>query len=97
MRFLKEMEDNGVPFDKDRLVKGQTKMAEQIKVLQDNLYSYEEVHKFEENQGKIFNPNSPMQLRVLLFDILGLTPVPGKKTGTGAISTDAEVLEIISK
>ena len=97
MRFLKEMEDNGVPFDKDRLVKGQTKMAEQIKVLQDNLYSYEEVHKFEENQGKIFNPNSPMQLRVLLFDILGLTPVPGKKTGTGAISTDAEVLEILSK
>jgi DNA polymerase I-like protein with 3'-5' exonuclease and polymerase domains len=97
MRFLKEVENNGVPFDMDRLVKGQTKMSAQIKELQDNLYSYKELHTFEENQGKLFNPNSPMQLRVLLFDILGLTPVPGKKTGTGAISTDAEVLEILSK
>jgi DNA polymerase I-like protein with 3'-5' exonuclease and polymerase domains len=97
MRFLKEVENNGVPFDIERLKKGQEKMSSEIHQLQENLYSYEEVHKFEEYQDKLFNPNSPIQLRVLLFDILGLNPVPGKKTGTGAISTDAEVLGILSK
>jgi DNA polymerase I-like protein with 3'-5' exonuclease and polymerase domains len=37
-----------------------------------------------------------MQLRVVLFDYLGLQPT-GKKTATGAISTDAEVLEQLSE
>jgi DNA polymerase I-like protein with 3'-5' exonuclease and polymerase domains len=97
MRFLKQVEDNGVPFDKERLVKGQTKMDEEINRLHQELYSFSEVHTFEELQGKVFNPNSPMQLRILLFDILGLKPVPGKKTGTGAISTDAEVLTTLAK
>ncbi len=36
-----------------------------------------------------------MQLRSLLFDYLGLSPT-GKKTGTGADSTDAEVLKELS-
>lgn len=97
MRFLKEVEDNGVPFDLERLHKGQEKMSAQIQKQQEALYSFDEVHKFEENQGKLFNANSPIQLRILLFDIVGLTPVPGKKTGTGAISTDAEVLGILAK
>ena len=46
---------------------------------------------FEAAQGKDFNPNSTLQLRSLLFDYIGLKPT-GKKTGTGADSTDAEVL-----
>ena len=47
-------------------------------------------------QGKIFNPNSTLQLRGLLFDVLGLKKT-GKKTGTGADSTDAEVLKELSE
>ena len=39
----------------------------------------------------VCTPNSTVQLRGLLFDFLQLTPT-GKKTGTGANSTDAEVL-----
>ena len=46
---------------------------------------------FEKAEGKDFNPNSTVQLRSLLFDYINLTPT-GKKTGTGAHSTDAEVL-----
>ena len=41
--------------------------------------------------GEEFNLNSPPQLRVILYEKLGLTP--GKRTSKGALSTDADVLE----
>ena len=56
------------------------------------LYEVEAVREFEKAQEKEFNPNSTVQLRSLLFDYIGLKPT-GKKTGTGANSTDAEVLQ----
>ena len=61
----------------------------------DALYENDKIRRFEEINGKPFNPNSTMQLRSLLFDYLGLSPT-GKKTGTGADSTDAEVLKELS-
>jgi DNA polymerase I-like protein with 3'-5' exonuclease and polymerase domains len=48
------------------------------------------------NKGEKFNPNSVQQLRKLLFDFCGLQPT-GKKTGTGADSPDADVLEALSE
>jgi DNA polymerase I len=41
--------------------------------------------------GEEFNLNSPPQLRVMLYEKLGLSP--GKKTPKGQLSTDASVLE----
>ncbi len=96
MLFLKDVEENGVPFDAERLQNVQHLMEEEIETDKQNLYSYDEVHKFEKEQGKIFNPNSTQQLRVLLFDYLNLTPT-GKLTGTGAASTDAEVLKQLAE
>ena len=90
-RFLIDAQDNGVPFDKDRLMKSTALMQKEIEEAVDKLYKYPAVKQFEEAQGKDFNPNSTVQLRGLLFDYLQLTPT-GKKTGTGANSTDAEVL-----
>ena len=89
--FLLDVESNGVPFDRDRLVKSSVLMQEEIDEAVSKLYEYTEVKLFEKAQGKDFNPNSTMQLRSLLFDYIGLKPT-GKKTGTGADSTDAEVL-----
>ena len=89
--FLLDVESNGVPFDRDRLVKSSVLMQEEIDDAVSKLYEYTEVKLFEKAQGKDFNPNSTMQLRSLLFDYIGLKPT-GKKTGTGADSTDAEVL-----
>ena len=89
--FLKQVESNGVPFDIDRLKLGQEKMSKDIDNAIARLYEYPEVKNFERLQGKNFNPNSTAQLRTLLYDYIGLTPT-GKKTGTGADSTDAEVL-----
>jgi len=95
MLFLKDVEQNGIPFDMERLLKVQKLMEGEVTEATDKLYQHAEIHAFEKAQGKIFNPNSVMQLRVLLFDYLGLTPT-GKLTGTGAQSTDADVLKQLS-
>ena len=91
-RFLIDVQDNGVPFDRKRLFVAQEAMQDDIDEAVNRLYQNEKVRRFEELNGKPFNPNSTVQLRSLLFDYLGLHPT-GKKTGTGANSTDAEVLK----
>ena len=90
-RFLMAAQDNGVPFDKTRLYKSQELMQDQIDEAVSKLYKNPAIGKWESINDKDFNPNSTVQLRSLLFDHLGLQPT-GKKTGTGAHSTDAEVL-----
>ena len=90
--FLKDMQDIGVPFDRKRLELSQNLMEDDIEEAILSLYNFPEVKIFEKGQGKEFNPNSTVQLRSLLFDYIGLKPT-GKKTGTGANSTDAEVLQ----
>ena len=95
-RFLIDTQDNGVPFDKMRLLKSQSLMQEEIDEAIRILYQNPKIRKFEELNGGEFNPNSTVQLRKLMFDMLGLKPT-GKKTGTGADSTDAEVLKALSE
>ena len=94
-RFLIDTQDNGVPFDRKRLYVGQDAMQRDIDEAITALYENDKIRRFEEINGKSFNPNSTVQLRSLLFDYLGLQPT-GKKTGTGADSTDAEVLKELS-
>ena len=89
--FLTQVENNGVPFDSERLEIAQQIMQEDIDNAVAKLYEFPEVRQFEKAKGDSFNPNSTVQLRSLLFDYIGLAPT-GKKTGTGADSTDAEVL-----
>lgn len=89
--FLEKVQDNGVPFDKQRLEKARLMMQTDIDESVSRLYENPKIREFEEAQGKPFNPGSTQQLRKLLFDFLGLRPT-GKKTGTNADSTDAEVL-----
>ena len=79
-------------FDPQRLLKSQSLMQNDIDDTISDLYEVEAVREFEKAQEKEFNPNSTVQLRSLLFDYIGLQPT-GKKTGTGANSTDAEVLQ----
>lgn len=95
-RFLIDVQDNGVPFDRQRLLLAQEIMQDNIDTAIAKLYENPKIRRFEEIQGKQFNPGSTMQLRSLLFDALGLSPT-GKKTGTGADSTDAEVLQTLAE
>ena len=95
-RFLTDIQDTGVPFDKDRLEKATVLMQEEIDEAVNQLYEFDAVQTFERIKQKEFNPNSTVQLRELLFDFVGLKPT-GKKTGTGAHSTDAEVLNQLAE
>jgi len=94
--FLMDMEEVGIPISRERMEAANKYLDEQIQTAKEAVYNFEAVKRFEQDSGKIFNPNSVMQLRVVLFDYLGLNPT-GKKTATGAISTDAEVLEQLSE
>ena len=90
--FLHEMEEVGIPISKERMIAAEKFLDFNITEAKEKVYEFPEVHDFEAREGIIFNPNSVPQLRKLLFDYLKLTPT-GKLTKTGAISTDAEVLE----
>jgi DNA polymerase I-like protein with 3'-5' exonuclease and polymerase domains len=94
--FLMDMEEVGIPISRERMQLADVYLSDKIQQAKEHIYTFDEVKLFEKNEGKIFNPNSVMQLRSILFDYLGLTPT-GKKTATGAISTDAEVLEQLSE
>lgn len=95
-RFLTDIQDNGVPFDKDRLLFAQKKMSQEIADAEAELFKWQEIQLFQEHEQKDFNPNSTVQLRKLLFDYCNLKPT-GKQTAKGADSTDSEVLEKLSE
>jgi DNA polymerase I-like protein with 3'-5' exonuclease and polymerase domains len=94
--FLMDMEEVGIPMSKSRLEAAGSYLDKWIMEAKEKVYEFEEVKAFEKDSGKIFNPNSVQQLRTVLFDYVGLTPT-GKLTKTGALSTDAEVLEELSE
>jgi DNA polymerase I-like protein with 3'-5' exonuclease and polymerase domains len=93
--FLTKMEARGIPISVARLKAARSYLDSELTKLYAQLYSYEIVKELEAEQGGAFNPNSTKQLRVLLFDKLLLNH-SGKLTATGALSTDAEVLEELS-
>jgi DNA polymerase I-like protein with 3'-5' exonuclease and polymerase domains len=94
--FLMDMEEVGIPIDKERMQQADEFLDKWILDAKQDIYTFPEVHLFERDSGGIFNPNSVQQLRKVLFDYVGLEHT-GKKTATGAISTDAEVLEELSE
>jgi DNA polymerase I-like protein with 3'-5' exonuclease and polymerase domains len=94
--FLTDMEDNGVPLDKDLLIKARDHdLADEIFALEQSIYEFKAIQQFEMLEQVRFNANSVQHLRKVFFEILDL-PIPEKVTGTGAISTDKEVLEELS-
>lgn len=94
--FIGKMEEFGVPFDTGRLKKAGELLEKELFDLQQEFYSKKELKDFEASQGAPLNFNSPIQIRKFLFEQLGLRPT-GKKTGTGADSTDVEVLQELAK
>ena len=95
--FLTDMEEVGIPISRERMSAAENYLDKWILEAKQEIYEFEEVKQFEKDSGVIFNPNSVQQLRKVLFDYVKLSPVQGKLTATGAISTDAEVLEQLSE
>ena len=94
--FLMDMEEVGIPICAQRMSAAGKYLDKWIMEAKEEVYAFEAVKKYEADSGKIFNPNSVQQLRTVLFDYVGLTPT-GKLTKTGALSTDAEVLQELSE
>lgn len=94
--FLMDMEEVGIPIDRERMAAAEVYLDKWILEAKQEVYAFQAVKDFEADSGIIFNPNSVQQLRKVLFDYVKLTPT-GKKTGTGAISTDVEVLTELSE
>ena len=94
--FLMDMEEVGIPIDRERMTAAEVYLDKWILEAKQEVYAFQAVKDFEADAGIIFNPNSVQQLRKVLFDYVKLTPT-GKKTGTGAISTDVEVLTELSE
>tara|TARA_R110000822_G_scaffold12171_6_gene44097 strand:- start:521 stop:2881 length:2361 start_codon:yes stop_codon:yes gene_type:complete len=92
LHFLTKMEARGIPINRNRLEVAKELLSLELMDLKTKLYEVPEISQLEQDQGEVFNPNSVPQLRKLLFDYIGLAPT-GKITGTGAISTDSEVLK----
>jgi DNA polymerase I len=79
---LGRMEARGVRLDVDYLGEMGESVRDRMATLRADVYRH---------AGEEFNLNSPPQLRVMLYEKLGLSP--GKKTPKGQLSTDASVLE----
>jgi DNA polymerase-1 len=81
VRVLAKMEEAGIRVDRVFLDEMRTQLATECEDL---------VRRIRAHAGEDFNVNSTPQLRTILFDKLGITPV--KKTKTGP-STDADSLQ----
>ncbi len=95
--FLMDMEEVGIPISRSRMQYAEAYLDKWILEAKQEVYSFQAVKDFESDAGVLFNPNSVQQLRKVLFDYVKLSPVQGKLTSTGAISTDAEVLKELSE
>jgi len=81
VRVLARMEDTGIRIDREFLSQLSTEL---------NAECERRVRAIWAHAGEEFNVNSTPQLRTVLFDKLGLTPVKRTKTGP---STDADSLQ----
>lgn len=95
LHFLWRMENRGIPVSRTRLTAARELLNKKIDAAWAALNEMEEVQRFQQAQGKEFNPNSVIQLRKLLFDHIGLSPT-GIMTDTGADSTNVEALNILA-
>jgi DNA polymerase-1 len=81
MPVLTDMERAGVAIDLDFFARMSERLQEELNLVEEEIYKV---------AGRELNINSPLQLREVLFDQLGL---PAKKRTKTGPSTDAEVLE----
>jgi DNA polymerase I len=80
-RVLARMQAAGVALDVGYLEEMSETMGDRMRALEQDIYRH---------AGEEFNLNSPPQLRVILYERLGLRPTKRTKTG---YSTDADTLE----
>ncbi|MFB6214939.1 MAG: DNA polymerase, partial [Candidatus Bipolaricaulia bacterium] len=84
INVLRDMEYHGIKLDRDKLAEGEESLRKRLDSLQDEI---------DDLAGEDLNPNSPKQVRKVLFEKLDLPVIERTKTGP---STNARVLEELS-
>ncbi|MCF7890701.1 DNA polymerase I [Candidatus Bipolaricaulota bacterium] len=84
INVLRDMEYHGIKLDRDKLAEGEESLRKRLDSLQDEI---------NDLAGEELNPNSPKQVREVLFEKLDLPVIEKTKTGP---STNARVLEELS-
>ena len=85
IRVLRDMEYAGVKLDREKLAAGENNLRDRLDSLQGEI---------NDLAGEEINPNSPKQVREILFEKLDLPVIERTKTGP---STNARVLEELSE
>jgi len=92
--ILLKMEERGILFNLDVAQQLTKVVEEKLEIVKNKIYAFLdnlEIDLDKKQLVKNINLNSPQQLQILLFDILGLPTA--KKSGSGKYSTDVDVLE----
>ena len=92
-KALKVLERTGGPINLNQLKNLDKEYKIDIEECIEEISQHSAVQRFERIHKKTFNPNSTIQLRQLFFEIIGLKSK--KKTATGALSVDKEVLQTL--
>ena len=92
-KALKVLERTGGPINLYQLKNLDKEYKIDIEECIEEISQHSAVQRFERIHKKTFNPNSTIQLRQLFFEIIGLKSK--KKTATGALSVDKEVLQTL--
>lgn len=81
---LCRMSHRGIPIDLEMMSKFKEEYLEKEKDIKEIISGDEKVRKFEEKNKKTFNPDSPPQLGIILYDLYGAKPLKyGKDTKEG--------------
>lgn len=92
MLALSDVESNGICISEDYHIKQSKHLGRRIERLAKKIQESNDVKLWKKETGSNkFNPNSPVQLSKLLFEIKGLKSI--KKTPTGRDCVDEEVME----
>jgi DNA polymerase-1 len=94
-RMYSEMSFMGTPIDEERLLKNEIELEEMLLTLKYKIEHCDEAMAWTKHHPREeFNYNSNTQLSELFFDILGFST--NRKTNSGAMSINADVLEELS-
>lgn len=89
---LADVQRNGIHIDEDYYRNEDEKIAKRIIKLKDKLATSKEAQKYKETKGKDLDVNSPQELGVLFYDVLGL---PAQLTEKDNYRVDEDALESI--
>ncbi len=87
VRVLEKMEARGIRLESNRLQAMSTELGEEIQRVEAQVHTL---------AGHPFNINSPQQLRIVLFEELGLSPTGRRTQKTRAHSTGQEAMEALA-